>query len=130
MFPALSEDGMAKKRSSPSASPPTAITADRFTRLHRLLRLLEGGPQTRGLLLRRLRVDVRGFYRDLELLREAGIAVTLSRQGYILSGDVATALALLPFPDPHLTYGDVLQLARGQSRAAQKLKQHLDRLLP
>jgi hypothetical protein len=120
---------MAKKRSSRSAPPPTAISADRFTRLHRLLRLLEAGPRPRALLLRRLRIDVRGFYRDLELLREASIEVTLTPQGYALTGSAAIAIALLPFPDPHLTYGDILQLARGQTQAARKLRQQVDRLV-
>jgi hypothetical protein len=120
---------MAKKRASRPA-PAVAITADRFTRLFRLLHLLGGGPQPRATLLRRLRVDVRGFYRDLELLRQAGIEVTLQEQRYALAGGLATALALLPYPDPHLTYADVLQLTRGKGPAAQKLRQHLEGLLP
>lgn len=121
---------MAKKRPSRSAPPAPAITADRFTRLFRLLQLLGAGPQTRALLLRRLRVDLRGFYRDLVLLREAGIEVVLVQQRYALTGDAETALARLPFPDPHLTYADMLQLTRGRSQAARKLKLLLEHLLP
>ena len=51
-----------------------SLTSLRAARLYRLLTLLGTGPQTRGFLLRRLKLDVRGFYRDLEetALRAAG----------------------------------------------------------
>src|SRR4051812_17303108 len=102
---------MARKRTSRARTPrATGITAERFARLVRLLELLGAGPQTRALLLRRLRTDVRGFYRDLELVRRSGIAVALDGQRYRLTGELEDALALLPFPDPHLLYGDVLLL--------------------
>src|SRR5262245_27003202 len=78
------EDGMAKKR-SPRVSPALkAVTDERARRLARLLQLLGAGPQTRAALTRHLRLDVRGFYRDLELLRAAGIAVTLENRRYVL----------------------------------------------
>src|SRR4051794_33639701 len=120
---------MGKKRSARSA-PTAAITAERFTRLYRLLQILGAGPQTRAVLLRRLRVDVRGFYRDLELLRSSGIQVTLTEQRYTLTGKLETALARLPFPDPHLSYGDILQLVKGRTSAHKTLKQQVDQLLP
>ena len=44
-------------------------------RLFRLLTLLGNGPLTRQQILRKLRIDVRGFYRDLEALRALGVEV-------------------------------------------------------
>jgi hypothetical protein len=125
------ETGMVRKRTPRAVSSrTTGITADRFARLHRLLQLIGSGPQTRTLLLRRLRTDVRGFYRDLELLRKAGITVTLDGQRYRLTGELADALALLPFPDPHLLYGDLLLLIEGKTPAHRKLRKRVDELTP
>ncbi len=122
---------MAKRRTPPV--PPAelpGVTTDRFTRLYRLVQLLAAGPQPREALARRLHLDVRGFYRDLELLRAAGVPVNLSEGRYSLAGKTADALARLPFPDPHLTLGDILQLARGRTAVHQKLKAHIERLVP
>jgi predicted DNA-binding transcriptional regulator YafY len=123
---------MAKRRtpSPPKAAGLAGVTPERFTRLHRMVQLLAAGPQPRAALARRLHLDVRGFYRDLELLRAAGISVTLSEGRYGLAGGVQKALALLPFPDPHLTLGEVLLLAKGRSAAHAKLKAHIDSVLP
>ena len=41
----------------------------------RLLTLLGDGPHTRQRILRKLKIDVRGFYRDLEALRGLGVDV-------------------------------------------------------
>jgi hypothetical protein len=124
---------MARKRTRRPATPApaerAAVTAERFTRLHRLLRLLAEAPQTRQALARRLRIDVRGFYRDLELLRTAGVTVTLQESNYSLSGPLDDALALLPFPDPHLTLGEAMQLARGRGAANRRLREQVDRLV-
>jgi hypothetical protein len=119
---------MAKKRTPPSAAPPrSSVTAERFARLHRLLRLLAPGAQTRAVLLRRLKLDVRGFYRDLEFLRAAGIRVALTEGRYGLEQGLEAALALLPFPDPRLTLGEARQLSRGRTRAHQYLREEIDR---
>src|SRR5690349_24967253 len=112
---------MAKKRTSPPrSSPPSTVTAERFSRLHRLVSLLQKKPQSRESLARRLRLDVRGFYRDLELLRAAGIPIALEAGLYSLEQDAQEALRRLPFPDPHLTLGDVEQLARGRTAVHRK----------
>jgi len=123
---------MAKKR-KPAAKPaPVAasVTPERFLRLYRMVRLLAGGPQTRESLARRLRMDVRGFYRDLELLRSAGMSVTLELGRYTLDQGVDDALALLPFPDPRLTLGAVSTLAKGRSTAHRALAETIARALP
>jgi hypothetical protein len=122
---------MARKRQAP---PPPAehsgVTTERFLRLHRLVQLLGAGPATRETLARRLRLDVRGFYRDLELLRAAGIGVTVSASRYSLGASVPEALSRLPFPDPHLSLGEAQTLARGRTAAHRRLSQMIDRLAP
>jgi hypothetical protein len=123
---------MAGKRMGPAESKnqSQAVTAERFTRLFRMLQLLKDKPQPRQVLLRQLHLDVRGFYRDLELLRQAGITVALQDRRYALTEPLSEVLTRLPFPDPHLTYGDVQVLARGRTSAQRKLKALLNRLVP
>lgn len=119
-----------KPDDSHAAGSVDTVTAQRAARLFKLLRLLGEGPQTRSGLLRRLRLDIRGFYRDLEVLRRVGLRVVLEGRRYHLEGDLEAALDRLPLPDPHLTVGEARLLARGRTRAHQKLKDHLDALLP
>jgi len=119
---------MAKKRPAPPA-PATAVTADRAARLYRLLNLLGRAPQTRSALTRRLRLGIRGFYRDLEVLRDVGIAVDLVDGHYHLLENLRQAIERLPFPDPGLTLGEVRVLAKGRSQAHRKLKSQLDAII-
>jgi predicted DNA-binding transcriptional regulator YafY len=120
---------MAKKR---AAAPPlherSGVTAERFDRLVHLLRLLANKPLTRQVLTRRLKIDVRGFYRDLELIRTAGIGIALEEGRYQLSDHVETALGLLPFPDPHLTLAEARALAKGRTPAHKKLIKRIERM--
>lgn len=119
---------MVKQSSTPPASVPKMVTAERAARLYRMIRLLEGGPQTRSAVMRRLRVDVRSFYRDLESLRAAGITLKLRNQRYELDEPISQAMARLPFPDPHLTFGDMTELARGSNDAHRKLRQLIEQI--
>jgi predicted DNA-binding transcriptional regulator YafY len=106
------------------------LTAQRAARLYRLLTLLANGPQTRQQLLRRLKLDVRGFYRDLEALRGLGMEVhTGDDNRYALLSSLEDALARLPFPDPGLNFRDVQQLAKGDTSAHRKLKQKINSFL-
>jgi hypothetical protein len=98
--------------------------------LCKLLRLLGTGPQTRAALTRRLRLDVRGFYRDLVVLRRAGIAVVLEAGRYRLDESADRAIARVPFPDPHLTLGEARQLARGRTAAHRKLQEQVAGIAP
>ena len=116
---------MARTRSPSSLPALKAVTAERAARLYRLLKLLALGPQSRATLMRRLRLDVRGFYRDLELLRTYGIELTLEGGRYELYQALAGALGRLPFPDPHLTLQDAIQLAKGRTLAHRKLKEQI-----
>ena len=43
----------------------------------------------RETLARRLGLDIRGFYRDLDLLRKAGVSVTLTEGRYSLAANLA-----------------------------------------
>jgi predicted DNA-binding transcriptional regulator YafY len=120
---------MVTKRKSPTTSVQV-LTAQRAARLCKLLRLLRDGPQTRTALIRRLHLDVRGFYRDLEWLRSFGISVLMANGRYYLDEDADKVIARLPFPDPQLTLGEATQLAKGRSTAHRKLKQQIARILP
>jgi hypothetical protein len=122
---------MAARRKSPLAAEKlAAVTPERFTRLYRMVQLLGSAPHTRQQLLRKLRTDTRGFYRDLEVLRTAAIDVLVRDSRYSLVGVAADALARLPFPDPHLTLGDVAAISKGRSAAHRRLRQQIAGLVP
>jgi predicted DNA-binding transcriptional regulator YafY len=123
---------MAKKR-KPAAQPSSlaaGVTPERFVRLYRMVKLLAGGAQTREGLARRLRLDVRGFYRDLDLLRSSGVTVALSSGRYTLEQKTDDALALLPFPDPRLTLGAAKSLAKGRSPVHRALAETIAQIVP
>jgi hypothetical protein len=92
-----------------------------------MLTLLADKPLGRDVLARKLGLDVRGFYRDLELLRASGIEVRLTQGRYLLDGDAGEAAARLPFPDPLLTLGEARALAKGKTAAHRKLREQLGR---
>ena len=118
---------MARKKSELA---PAALTPQRAARLYRLMTMLDEGPQTRRRLLSRLKIDIRGFYRDLEALRGLGIDVTTGLDNkYLLVGTLDGALARLPFPDPGLNVRDALQLANGSTPAHRKLRQRVNSFL-
>jgi hypothetical protein len=119
------EDGMSTKRATASSKAGRAVTAERAARLQRLLKLLGKGSRTRPRLLRLLRVDIRTFYRDLELLRECGIEIEVGDRGYVLEDNADRCIARLPFPDPNLTLGEARILAKGRSQVHKKLKKLL-----
>jgi hypothetical protein len=112
---------MRKKRLSPSASSK-AVSLERAARLYRMLQYLGTGPKTRAAILQRLRIDIRTFYRDLELLRECDIEIVLERRKYSLDGKGADVLERLPLPDPGLTLGEARILAKGRTPVHAKLK--------
>jgi hypothetical protein len=119
---------MAKKARKVAPAVGMMVTAERAARLYRLVRLVGDRPRTRDELRRRLKLDLRGFYRDLELLRSAGIELDLVQRRYSLSEPVADVLARLPFPDPRLTLGEAMQLAKGRTRAHHKLKDQIGQI--
>jgi len=123
---------MAKKRKFPAkvAIPAATLTAERFVRLYRMIELLAGRAQTRETLTRRFRLEVRGFYRDLDLLRSSGVSIALAEGRYTLEQDAEDALALLPFPNPRLTLGAAKMLAKGRSPAHRSLAETIAGIVP
>ncbi|HEY1859962.1 MAG TPA: hypothetical protein VGG61_06390 [Gemmataceae bacterium] len=120
---------MATKRDPGLNAEKPTVTIERAARLYQMLKLLGQGPQARGMLARRLRLDVRGFYRDLELLRAVGIVVEADARRYRLLGSLEDAINRLPLPDPHLTLGEAARLAVGRNPAHRKIAAHLNRIL-
>jgi len=118
---------MAKKR---RAAPSPTLTTERAIRLCRLVHLLRTGPQPRNTLLRRLQLDMRGFYRDVQLLRDRGIVVSLHEGQYVLTGTADAAFGRLPLPDPQITVADAIQLSKGKSAAHRKLQALLEQIMP
>ena len=118
---------MAKKKAPPPERP--TITADRFRRLQSLLRHLADAPRTRDQLAKALSLDVRGFYRDLEAVRSAGVSITLSEGSYSLDGVLDDALGMLPYPDPRLTLAEVRALAKGRGKIQTRLASQIARLI-
>ena len=118
---------MGRKKPTPA---PITLTAQRAARLYKLLTLLGEGPLTRRSLLSRMKMDVRGFYRDLEALRGFRIEIGLGLDNrYALPIKLDEALARLPYPDPGLSVRDVLQLCNGSTAAHRKLKQSVNTFL-
>ncbi|MCI0641351.1 MAG: hypothetical protein L0Y72_31600 [Gemmataceae bacterium] len=116
------------KRKSNSGPATGAVTSERAARLYRLLKFLGNGAPTRLQITKKLRLGVRGFYRDLEALRMVGIEVALTQGRYRLVEDLALALERLPFPDPGLTLGEARLLARGKSKAHKKIRDQLSKI--
>ena len=74
----------------------TTVSLERATRLYRMLTLLGRGAQTRAALVRRLRLGIRGYYRDLEILRAVGILVEFSGGKYRLKDEPTSSSRLKP----------------------------------
>lgn len=105
------------------------ISPHRAARLYRLLTLVGERPQKRSVLLRKLRVDLRSFYRDIKFLRMLDIQFSSADSSYCLSQNLDDALGRLPFPDPGLSVRDVLHLVNGSTDAKKKLKRKAELIL-
>ncbi|HEY2783932.1 MAG TPA: hypothetical protein VGJ05_03070 [Fimbriiglobus sp.] len=113
-------------RTKKPADDAAVLTSQRAARLYRLLSLLGDGAQSRSGLLKRLKLDLRGFYRDLEFLRSLGVEYSSANHRYALASDLDAALARLPFPDPGLSLKDAVQLAKGTTEAHRKLRRRIE----
>lgn len=113
-----------RRRPATKVGPP-AITPARAARLYHLLTLLDGSGRKRDTLLKKLKVDLRGFYRDLGFLRDLAIDLCTDGDRYRLVGELDSALDKLPFPDPGLSLRDAMQLAEGRTAAHRRLKARL-----
>lgn len=114
------------KRTAPTVAP---LTVDRATRLHKLLKLIAGTARSRAVLLSKLGLDLRGFYRDVKFLRSAGVEVGTTGDKYLLIGELDAARGRVPLPDPGLTLEEANQLARGSSAAHRKLRTLIDSIV-
>jgi predicted DNA-binding transcriptional regulator YafY len=122
------ENDMAKSSGQRSRGRSSSVTADRVARLYRFIRLLARGPVARTVLLRRLGLNQRGFYRDIELLRAVGIRVRADEGRYSVSPGFEAAVNLLPFPDPQLSLGEAQRLARGNTVAHRTLRRRVEQI--
>ena len=111
---------MSQKRGR-ARRPAAHLTRGRAARLYQLVRELSEGPKPRAHLLKELRIGLRTFYREVELLARAGIRIQLSRKMYELRTTLDHAEKRLPFPDPQLTFSEMRQLADCPGMAAQRL---------
>jgi predicted DNA-binding transcriptional regulator YafY len=120
---------MVRKRTKRANDASKAVTSERAARLYHLLQILARSAQPRQVLMRQLNLDVRGFYRDLNFLRAANIGLPLRSGRYHLEEKVESASARLPFPDPHLTLGEAIALAKGRAAVHRKLDRQVQAIL-
>lgn len=113
----------------PTEPSSPAITPARAARLYKLLSLMSEAPRTRKFLLGKLKIDIRGFYRDMECLRTLGVEIDFDGTKYQLVTPLDTATSMVPFPDPGLSIRDAIALSKGNSEAHKKLKKKLESFL-
>jgi predicted DNA-binding transcriptional regulator YafY len=109
-----------------SATPTSGISLERAVRLNKLITLLDGATRNRDVLLKKLGLDVRSFYRDIAYLRELGIEVEAEDAKYKLETKVDVARSKLPLPDPGLTVEEAKQLTKGTTTGHLKMRQILE----
>jgi hypothetical protein len=105
--------------------PSVHITLQRAARLHRLVRLLADSPRTRNAILSELRIGLRTFYRELELLNRCGVKIRHKERHYHLWPTAVEAEGRLPFPDPQLSFAEMAELARCECPAGKRLAELL-----
>ncbi|MCS7022371.1 MAG: hypothetical protein NZ703_01955 [Gemmataceae bacterium] len=107
-----------------------ALSRRRLIRLFRFLKLVEKSALKREQIMKRLQLDIRGFYRDLETLRQLKISIKVGADHrYHLQGTLEEALQHLPFPDPQLTFSEVALLIQGDTPAHNKLRKQWEALV-
>jgi hypothetical protein len=111
----MTSPGTTKRR------PSVHITLQRAARLHRLVRFFASAPRTRSVILSELRIGLRTFYRELELLKKCGVKVRHKLKLYHLIPTAAEALGRLPFPDPQLSFAEMAELAVCDCAAGHRL---------
>jgi predicted DNA-binding transcriptional regulator YafY len=97
------------------------ITLGRASRLYRLVTMLQAEPTSREVLLDRLTIGLRTFYRELDLLKKCGIRVKREGKTYVLRSTMAEAEPRLPVPDPQLSFAEMAELAKLPGEAARRL---------
>src|SRR4051794_18378876 len=118
-----------KRSSSGRRRPAVHITLGRAARLHRLVTVLAASPQTREAVLNELRIGLRTFYRELELLKRCGVKVQQKEKAYRLLSTAEQAEGRLPFPDPQLSFAEMAELARCPGDAGRRLSEMLSSVI-
>jgi predicted DNA-binding transcriptional regulator YafY len=107
-------------------SEKSSVTVERASRLAKLLKLTASKtPKTRDDLILRLKVNVRGFYRDVKLIRECGVQLSAEKDKYHLTEDLSSAQGKLPCPDLGLSVSDLQSIARGSSDTHKRIQRLL-----
>jgi predicted DNA-binding transcriptional regulator YafY len=114
-----------KSLASTRRRPSVHITLQRAARLNRLVRLLGSRPSTRHAILSELRIGLRTFYRELELLNRCGVKIRHKHKMYHLVPTPAEAEGRLPFPDPQLSFAEMAELAQCDCSAGRRLAELL-----
>jgi predicted DNA-binding transcriptional regulator YafY len=114
-----------KRSSSSRRRLAVHITLGRAARLHHLVMLLAQAPRTRDEVLVALRIGLRTFYRELDLLKRSGVKIQQKNKAYALLTTAEQAEGRLPFPDPQLSFAEMAELARGPGEAAKRLAEIL-----
>ena len=106
---------------NPRRRPSVHITLQRAARLNRLVRFLADSPRARSTILSELRIGLRTFYRELELLNRCGVKVRHKVKKYHLVPTAVEAEGRLPFPDPQLSFAEMAELAQCDCPAGKRL---------
>jgi hypothetical protein len=110
---------------NPRRRPSVHITLPRAARLHRLVRFLAENPRARSAILSDLRIGLRTFYRELDLLNRCGVKVRHKAKLYHLAPTAAEAEGRLPFPDPQLSFAEMAELSQCPCPAGTRLAELL-----
>ncbi len=105
--------------------PSVHITLQRAARLHRLVWFLADTARTRDAILTHLNIGLRTFYRELELFKRCGIKVRHRNKQYALVATATQAEGRLPFPDPQLSFAEMVELAACSCDAGRRLAELL-----
>jgi hypothetical protein len=107
--------------------PSVHITLQRASRLHRLVRFLAESPRARSAILSDLRIGLRTFYREVDLLNRCGVKVRHKTKLYhLLPAGPEPVEGRLPFPDPQLSFAEMAELAQCPCPAGRRLADLLD----
>jgi hypothetical protein len=113
------------KPTNPRRRPSVHITLPRAARLHRLVRFLAEKPRARSAILSDLKIGLRTFYRELDLLSRCGVKVRHKVKLYHLTPTAAEAEGRLPFPDPQLSFAEMAELSQCPGPAGTRLAELL-----
>jgi hypothetical protein len=110
---------------NPRRRPSVHISLPRAARLHRLVCFLAENPRARSAILSDLKIGLRTFYRELDLLGRCGVKVRHKQKLYHLLPTAGEAEGRLPFPDPQLSFAEMAELSQCPCPAGARLAELL-----